>query len=68
MDGIRKTWEKRHEEICTKVLDATLFVSSVSLCALVGCGGAAAVAVSGALVGGKPVIEALRTLPKRLFK
>jgi hypothetical protein len=67
-DGIRKTWEKRHEDICTKVLDATLFVSCIGLCSLFGCAGTAAVAVSGTLVGGRPVIDALKSLPKRLFK
>jgi hypothetical protein len=65
---IRKWWNKRHDEICTKAYDATLFISCVSLCSLAGCGGATAVAVSGALIGGKPVVNALKTLPKRLFK
>jgi len=66
--GVRNWWGKRHEDICSKAYDATLFVSCVNLCALAGCGGTAAIAVAGALVGGKPVIEALRTLPKRLYK
>jgi hypothetical protein len=65
---IRKWWNKRHDEICTKAYDATLFISCVSLCSLAGCGGATAVAVSGALIGGKPVVDALKALPKRLFK
>src|SRR6266446_639536 len=66
-DGVRNWWDKRQDEICTKAYDASLFVSCVSLCSLAGCGGVAAVAVSGVLVGGKPVIDALRALPKRLF-
>jgi hypothetical protein len=66
--GVRNWWYKEHVQICSKTFDAALFVSCVSLCSLVGCGGTAAVAVSGALVGGRPVIEALRALPKRFFK
>jgi hypothetical protein len=57
--GVRDWWAKRHDDICSKASDATLFVSCVGLCSLAGCGGTVAVAVSGALVGGKPVIEAL---------
>jgi hypothetical protein len=67
-DCVRKWWNKRHDEICTKACDASLFVSCVGLCSLVGCGGATAVAVSGALIGGKPVVDALKALPKRLLK
>jgi hypothetical protein len=63
MQGVRNWWDKRHDEVCSKAYDAGLFVSCVSLCALVG-GGPITVAVSGALIGGKPVIEALRTLRK----
>jgi hypothetical protein len=65
---VRKWWNKRYDDICTKAWDASLFVSCVSICSLTGCGGATAVAVSGALVGGKPVIDALKALPKRLHK
>jgi hypothetical protein len=67
LQGIRKWWEKGHDQICSKAFDASLFVSCVNLCAVAGCGGTAAVVVSGVLVGGKPMIEALKTLPKRLF-
>jgi hypothetical protein len=69
--GVRNWWDKKHVEICDKAYgaalrtyDAALFCSCVSLCSLVGCGGPIAVAVSGALIGGKPVIEALKALRK----
>src|SRR6266446_2397611 len=69
-EGIRNWWNKKHEEICAKAYDAAfrtydaaLFVSCVGLCSLLGCEGPITVAVSGALIGGKPVIDALKALP-----
>jgi hypothetical protein len=64
--GVRNWWNKKHVEICNKSFDAGLFVSCVGLCSLAGCGGQLAVLVSGVLVAGRPVVEALRALPKKL--
>jgi len=61
---VRDWWDKRHKEICSKAFDAGLFVSCVAICSLAGSGGELAVAVSGALIGGKPVIEALKAIAK----
>lgn len=36
---IRNWWEKKHEQICDKTLDAAIFVSCVTICSLVGAGG-----------------------------
>jgi hypothetical protein len=59
---IQDWWEKDFEKIC----DTALFTLCVSVCSLVGAGGPLTVAVSGALVGGKPIIDALKAVPKRL--
>jgi hypothetical protein len=66
VQGIQNWWEKGHEKICNKALDAAIFISCLSVCSLVGCGGATAVVVSGAIAGGKPVVDALKALSKRL--
>jgi hypothetical protein len=67
MQGVQNWWERDHLDISSKAYDATIFVSCVSLCALAGCGGTAAVVLSGVLAGRKPVIDALKALPRRLF-
>jgi hypothetical protein len=66
VQGVRNWWANEHAKICNKGLDAAIFMSCVGLCSLVGAGGAIAVAVSGALVGGKTVVEALKALPRKL--
>lgn len=64
--GVQNWWNKGHEKICDKAFDAAIFASCVLVCELAGCGGSLAVTVSGVLVSGKPMVEALRTLSKRL--
>jgi hypothetical protein len=61
---VQDWWEKKHVEICSKAYDAGLFASCVAVCCLAGAGGPLAVAVSGALVGGKPVVDALKHVAK----
>jgi hypothetical protein len=61
---VRDWWNERHIEICSKAFDAGLFTLCVSVCSLVGSGGPLTVGVSGALIGGKPVIEALKAMAK----
>jgi hypothetical protein len=64
--GVQNWWEKDHAKICSTAYNAAVFVSCVSICSLVGSGGPLTVAVSGVLVGGKPVVEALKALPKTM--
>jgi hypothetical protein len=66
VERIQNWWGKGHEKICDKAYDAGIFISCLSVCSLLGCGGATAVAVSGAIAGGKTVVDALKALPKRL--
>jgi hypothetical protein len=65
---VQNWWEKDHEQICGKAYNAAVFISCLSVCSLVGCGGATAVAVSGAIAGGKTVVDALKALPKRRLR
>ena len=64
-DGIGSWWANNHAKICNKALDAALFTGCVGICSLVGSGGPLTVAASAALIGGKPVIEALKSLSKK---
>jgi hypothetical protein len=64
-DGVRAWWNKSHETICTKAYDMGLFASAVGICSLAGAGGKIAVAVSAALVGGKPVADTIKGLVKK---
>ena len=45
-----------------------LFLSAVTVCGLMGYGGPVVVAVSGALVGGKSVVDILKSAGKKLWK
>jgi hypothetical protein len=63
--GVQDWWDKAHEKICDKAYDAAIFLSCLGVCSHIGAEGSIAVAVSGALVGGKTIVAALKTLPKR---
>lgn len=65
-EGVRAWWNKSHEKICEKTFDMSMFLTAVGICSLAGSGGQTAVVVSAALVGGKPVVDALKSL-KKLF-
>lgn len=67
-DGVRAWWMKNHQSICTKGFDIGLFLSCVTLCSIAGAGGAVAVVISGALVGGKPVADVLKGMGKKLWR
>jgi hypothetical protein len=60
--GIQSWWTKSHEKICSGAFDMALFVAGVTVCSLAGSGGQLAVAVSGVLAGGRPVIDAIRAV------
>jgi hypothetical protein len=66
MQGVRNWWNKKHVDICNKTFDAGLFLSCAALCSHIGASGDSAVVVSGAVVAGKPVVEALKAVAKRL--
>jgi hypothetical protein len=64
-DGVRSWWNKSHDGICKTAFDMSMFASAVGICSLAGAGGNMSVAVSAALVGGKPVADAIKGLAKR---
>jgi hypothetical protein len=66
VNGVRDWWTRGHEKICEKAFDMGMFLSAVGICSLAGSGGQTAVLVSAALVGGKPVIDALKSMKKIL--
>jgi hypothetical protein len=66
--GVQAWWDSKHAEIVTRTFDMGLFAAAVGICSMAGAGGKMAVAVSAALVGGKPVAQALKgLLPKRFL-
>jgi hypothetical protein len=65
VDCIRDWWQQDHVEICRATFKASLFMSCIGVCALVGAS-APAIAVSGALIGGRPVIDALKSVADSL--
>jgi hypothetical protein len=67
-DGVKAFWNKRHETICARAYDAALFSSLVLVGSLAGSPGGWTLAVSAAMVGGKPVMDGLRGLSKKLFQ
>ncbi len=65
--GIRNWWNKDHDKICAKSYDMGLFATAVGVCSLAGAGGPMAVAISAALVGGKPVADAFKGIAKKFL-
>jgi hypothetical protein len=63
--GIQDWWAKDHVQICRQSALMTLFGIGVATCSLAGAGGAWAVGISGALVGGKPVVDAIKAVAKQ---
>jgi hypothetical protein len=68
-DGISNWWSRRHVEICDgvfdntrKALDIALLGLGVNICLQAGAGGALAVAIPGVILGGKPVLEAIKAI------
>jgi hypothetical protein len=60
--GIRSWWDKCHIEICNSSFKAGLFLGCLGVCNL--CGDDVAIAISGAIVGGKAVADALTSAAK----
>jgi hypothetical protein len=67
-EGVRSWWTKSHQRICERAFDMGLFLSAVGICSIAGAGGTLGVVISGALVGGKPVIEAVKALGRTMPK
>lgn len=67
VEGVRNWWNKDHEKICAKTYDMGMFATAVGICSLAGAGGPMSVAVSAALVGGKPVADAMKGLAKKFL-
>ena len=64
--GVRDWWTKSSDTICSKAYDAGVFALLVSICSMAGASGSTAVIASAALAGGKPVIEVLKNLARKL--
>jgi len=60
--GIQNWWAKDHVQICRQSALMMLFGIGVATCSLAGAGGVLAVGISGALVGGKPVVDAIKAV------
>jgi len=74
-EGVSAWWTKRHEEICSlafrtglRTVEVGVFVGCLSLCELAGVGGPLTTGLAAALIGGKPIIGALKSLSKMLSK
>jgi hypothetical protein len=65
VECIRNWWNEDHVEICRATFKVSLFMSCIGVCSLVGAS-APAIAVSGALIGGKPVVDALKNVANGL--
>jgi hydroxymethylpyrimidine/phosphomethylpyrimidine kinase len=65
-EGVQKVWEKHHDWICTRSVEAGLFVLCITACGLAGTGSTVAVLVSAALAGHKRIGEALKSLKGKL--
>jgi hypothetical protein len=63
--GVRNWWNNKHEHICEAASSAGIFTAAVTVCSLVGSGGPFTTVICGALVGGRPVIEALRAVEQK---
>jgi hypothetical protein len=64
VDGLRNWWTERHVRICEKAFDMGLFSLGIGVCSLAGAGGVLSTILPGVLVGGKPVISALKAWSK----
>jgi hypothetical protein len=59
-DGLKNWWTKSHVQICDRAFDFALFTLGVGVCLVAGAPGGVAAAVSGAVVKGKPVADAIK--------
>jgi hypothetical protein len=60
-------WVRSNERILDSSYATSLFVIAVSICSLAGVRGAGVTIIAGALAGGKPLMDSLKGLGKKLF-
>jgi len=65
-EGVRKVWEKHHDWICTRSVEASLFVLAITACGVAGAGGPISVIVSGAIAANKTISAALKSVRGKL--
>jgi hypothetical protein len=58
--GLSNWWHRDHIQICNKAFDMSLFSLGMSLCLLAGAGGTLAAILPGVLVGGAPIVDAIK--------
>jgi hypothetical protein len=63
--GIGKWWSESHVSFCEKAANIGLLGIGVAICSLAGASGAFAVGVPAVMVGGKPIVEAIKALRGR---
>lgn len=63
--GVASWWEKQHQTILSSGYNLTAFCSALTICTLLGVPPIAAASIVGALVGGKTVADAAKSLSKR---
>jgi hypothetical protein len=66
-DGVHQWWNKKHTDICSDTYNLALFTGAVMVCSLAGAGGNIGVAVAAAVTGGKPVIDAIKAIAKKIL-
>ncbi|MEI9923028.1 MAG: hypothetical protein WDN50_05380 [Bradyrhizobium sp.] len=66
-DDVQHWWDKRHEGVLTTAAKSALFVSSVGVLALMKADTPTAIAVAGAIIGGK-AIKNIKKIGKRLLR
>jgi hypothetical protein len=66
-EGVRLWWNKSRDQICEKAYDMGMFATAVTICSVAGASGNIGVALSAALVGGKPVADVVKGLAKKFL-
>jgi hypothetical protein len=66
-EGVRLWWNKSHDKICDKAYDMGMFATAVTICSIAGASGNVGVALSAAMVGGKPVVDVVKALAKKFL-
>jgi hypothetical protein len=64
--GIESWWERDHKTILSTGYNVGVFLSALSICALLGVAPTFAAGLTGVLIGGKPVVDAVKALARKL--
>jgi hypothetical protein len=67
LQGIRDWWDKHHVEICNTTFSASVFLSCLGICKLVGADANLAIVVSGVIAKGKLIPDTLRAAADLIF-